>query len=575
MRYPVLYFFTFFILIHIELSAQTIEKGYFRSPVDFPIGIAGNFCELRNNHFHMGIDIKTQGVEGKNIYAVADGYVSRIKVSSTGYGKALYITHPNGYVSVYAHLKTFSPKIEKYVKDAQYLNQKFEIELFPDSSVLSVKKGEIIALSGNSGSSAAPHLHFEIREEKTEIPVNPLLWGFEVQDNIAPIFKDITIYPLGETGEVNFGKTPVRYPLIKQNGIYQIASSKPLHVHGEIGFGIDAIDQMNGHGNHLGLNSIQLKIDDKTIYHVEFDKLSFDDTRYINAHIDYPQYKENQKMIHRCYVLPGNKLNNYRILENQGIYKFRNDKEHLVKIIVNDLYGNSSTAQLTVKSHSLPAAQTTKDKISVKPSSIFRYDINNIFKNEWVQMELPLGVLYEDVAFEFSIGDTLRKNLSPIYQLHYDKVPLHKNITIKLKAPHLDSSLQSKVMLLHYDDKGNSSPAGGTWQNGYVISQVKRLGGYAITIDTIPPVISTINIPATGVITNLHEIKFKIGDGLSGIGNYNAFVNGDWICMEFDAKSGLLTYDFHKPLPKGKLDFVLVVEDTRGNLSRYQKNLIR
>ncbi len=559
----------------LEQFAQKIEKGYFRSPVDFPIGIAGSFCELRNNHFHMGIDIKTQGVEGKNMYAVADGYVSRIKISATGYGKALYVTHPNGYVSVYAHLKTFSPKIEKYIKEAQYLNQKFEIELFPDSSIMAVKKGEVIALSGNSGSSSAPHLHFEIREEKTEIPVSPLLWGFEVPDNIAPIFKDITIYPLGESGEVNFGKKSKRFPLIKQNGTYSLAQPQTLNVHGEIGFGIDAFDQMNGHGNHLGLHSIELKVDDKSIYQIEFDKLSFDDTRYINAHMDYPQYKEDKKMIHRCYALPGDKLTNYRILENLGIYKFRNDNEHLVSIIISDLNGNSSTAQVKVKSHSLPVAKTTKDKIGVKPSSVFRYDINNLFKNEWVQMELPVGVLYEDLPFEFSIGDTLRKNLSPSYQLHFDKVPLHKNITIKIKSPNLDSSLHSKVMLMHYDDKGKSSAAGGTWQNGYVVSQVKRFGGYAITLDTVPPVITPINIPATGVISTLRELKFKIGDGLSGIGSYNAFVNGEWICMEFDAKSGLLSFDFHKALPKGKIDFVLVVEDTRGNIARYQKNLVR
>jgi hypothetical protein len=569
------FLFIFSLLVSFKLSAQKIEKGYFRSPVDFPIGISGSFCELRNNHFHMGIDIKTQGVEGKNMYAVADGYVSRIKISSTGYGKALYITHPNGYVSVYAHLKSFSPKIEKYVKEAQYLNQKFEIELFPDSSILPVKKSEVIALSGNSGSSAAPHLHFEIREEKSEIPVSPLLWGFDIADNISPIFKDITIYPLGESGEVNFGKKPKRYPLVKQAGNYALAQPQTINVYGEIGFGIDAFDQMNGHGNHLGLHSIELKVDDKSIYQIEFDKLSFDDTRYINAHIDYPQYKEDKKMIHRCYALPGDKLTNYRMLENLGIYKFRSDTEHLVTININDVSGNSSSTQLKVKSHSLPAAKTTKDKIGVKASSMFRYDINNLFKNEWVQMELPIGVLYEDLAFEFSIGDTLKNNLSPLYQLHFDKVPLHKNIIIKLKAPAIDTSLQSKVMLLHYDDKGKSSAAGGTFQNGFIVSQVKRFGAYAITLDTVPPVITPINIPATGLISNLRELKFKIGDGLSGIGSYNAFVNGEWICMDFDAKSGLLSFDFHKALPKGKFDFVLIVEDTRGNSVKYQKNLIR
>lgn len=563
------------ILFSFNIYAQKVEKGYFRSPVDFPIGIAGSFCELRNNHFHMGIDIKTQGVEGKNIYSIADGYISRIKVSATGYGKALYVTHPNGYVSVYAHLKTFSHKIEKYVKEAQYLNKKFEIELFPDSNILTVKKGEIIALSGNSGSSSAPHLHFEIREEKTEIPISPLLWGFDVPDNIAPVFKEVSIYPLGETGEVNFSKKVKRLALIKQGSIYSLAQTQSINVHGEIGFGIDAYDLMNGHSNRLGVHSIELKVDDKTIYYIEFDKLSFEDTRYINAHIDFTLFKEEKKMQHRCYALPGDKLPNYKILENLGRYNFKTDNEHIITIKIDDVSGNSATAQFKVKSHSFPALQSSKDKISVKPSSIFRYDVNNVFKNEWVHMELPVGVLYEDLAFEFSIGDTLKNNIGPIYQLHYDKVPLHKNISIKIKSPAIDSSLYSKLMLLHYDDKGNSSAAGGTWQNGYVVSQVKRFGGYAITVDTVAPSIIAVNIPANGIISNLRELKFKIGDGLSGIGIYNAYVNGEWICMEFDAKSGILSYDFHKPLPKGKIDLLLIVEDTRGNVTKYERKLIR
>jgi hypothetical protein len=303
--------------------------------------------------------------------------------------------------------------------------------------------------------------------------------------------------------------------------------------------------------------------------------MSFDETRYINAHIDYPQYKETKKMLHRCFALPGDKLSNYRILENLGKYNFKTDNYHLVSINIKDVYGNSSTAEIKLKSHALPSLKTSHDKIAAKPTSMFRYDINNIFKNEWVQMELPVGVLYEDLPFEFLIGDTLKGNLSPIYQLHFDKVPLHKNITIKIKAPNLDSSLHSKVLLLHYDDKGNSSPANGTWQNEYVVSQVKRFGGYAITLDTVPPLITPLNIPSSGIISTHREIKFKISDKLSGIENYNAYVNGEWICMEYDAKNALLTFDFHKELPKGKLDFLLIVEDARGNTAQYQKKLIR
>ena len=199
-----LFFFIFVTTLNVpEIQAQNEEKINFRSPLDIPLYLSGNFSELRSNHFHTGIDIKTQSVEGKAVYAVEDGYVARIKISTSGYGKAIYIRHPNGYTSVYGHLQKGNPEIEKYIQINQYKKETYTIELFPGKDELLVKKGDMIARSGNSGSSGGPHLHFEIRETRSEEPVNPLLYGFNITDNIRPIIKGIRIYPLSKNSYVN------------------------------------------------------------------------------------------------------------------------------------------------------------------------------------------------------------------------------------------------------------------------------------------------------------------------------------------------------------------------------------
>lgn len=246
---------TLLLVLSLSSSAQEYPQGYFRSPLDIPIFLSGNFGEIRSNHFHAGLDMKTESVEGKNIYAVADGYISRIKIGHGGYGKTLYITHPNGYTSVYAHLQSYEGEIGEYVLKAQYKKESYEIELFPGKNALLITKGDVIALSGNSGGSGGPHLHFELRETDTETPVNPLLFGFDIKDDIKPTIKKIGIYPVPGKGSANGSDNPKLIELSGGNGVYKLGT---LKMSGQIAMGLEVLDKLNGSSNRCGVYSIEL-----------------------------------------------------------------------------------------------------------------------------------------------------------------------------------------------------------------------------------------------------------------------------------------------------------------------------
>ncbi|HRW63920.1 MAG TPA: M23 family metallopeptidase, partial [Bacteroidales bacterium] len=274
----VIYFFSLFLNAFNQTKSDNFN---FISPVDFPIYLSGNFGEIRAEHFHSGIDIKTQGVEGKKIFAIENGHISRIKISANGYGKTLYIEHPNGYTSVYAHLSRYNHVIDKIVKELQYENKTFEINYFPKPNQIPVKKGQVIAFSGNTGRSFGPHLHFEIRETNYQVPVNPLIFNFEIKDNIAPQINHVAIYPLGNNSKINHQHNKLIIPAIKSNGNYILQDTSLLLVEGNIGFGIELYDYLNGSNNKCGIYTLSLFIDSLLVYNHKVDKVTFGETAYV------------------------------------------------------------------------------------------------------------------------------------------------------------------------------------------------------------------------------------------------------------------------------------------------------
>jgi murein DD-endopeptidase MepM/ murein hydrolase activator NlpD len=331
--------------------------------MDIPLSLAGNFGELRSNHFHSGFDFRTNAEEGYLIKAVADGYVSRIKVSAFGYGNALYITHNNGYVSVYGHLQRYDSTISNYVIKKQYELESFEVDLFPQKNEILVKQGQIIALSGNTGGSEGPHLHFEIRDQKTEEIINPYFFGFNIEDSIPPSIEGIAIYPLDQQSKVNGSNTP-KYYEVKKLGSNNYSIKEDITLSGKIGFGLITYDVENFTSNKNGTYAYQLKIDSTKLFQYACNHFAFDQTRYINAHLDFAKMKKNKDRYQRCFILPGNKLKQYETDERKGVFEFNDTLNHTVIINAFDIKNNTSSFEMKCKSAistSTIKAQSSKD----------------------------------------------------------------------------------------------------------------------------------------------------------------------------------------------------------------------
>ena len=548
----IIYFFIFFFFSNnLSFSQEYIN------PLDFRLLLSGTFGELRGNHFHAGIDFKTKGVEGQKIYAIADGYISRIKVSSYGYGKALYINHQNGQTSVYAHLKEFSEKIDTIVKKEHYKREKFEINIFPKANSINVKQGEVIALSGNSGSSQGAHLHFEIRDTKTEHPLDPLDFGFKVIDNISPILKELKVFDLDNH------KLSKTYKIKKNKKNYYVGDT--IYSNEKTGLGIYTYDQSNDAYNKNGVNAIKLFLDSNLIYHFELDKLDFSKNKYINAHIDYEEKVLSKRKFHKCYRLPHNPLKNYKTILNSGYINLDNNKVYNIKFEVFDSYKNKSELSFYLKKAKIDYKDTSE--VTNEIVRKFSWYNENNFSNNNFKISINKNYLYESIDFKYLEKDSLKGVYGKIHQCHYEIVPLHKSAKISIRA-NVPRHLREKVYIAKI--KGEKFRYfGNKWENNFLTAKISEFGDFAIAADTTLPKITGVNIYPGKEIKKQQTIKCLIEDKESGIKKYNASINNKWILMEYDHKRKLLEYDFNEIVQKGENIFNLEVEDMLGNIKNY------
>ena len=570
-RYSLLIFLVS--VLYMAKAQSSFPADYFRPPLDVPLYLSGTFGELRPNHFHAGIDIKTQGVEGLKVYAVADGYVSRIKVSLSGYGNALYITHPNGYVSVYGHLKRFNNKINKYLREYQYQRKSFTINLFPDKNLLKVKKGDIIAVSGNSGGSLGPHLHFEIRMADNQHPVNPLLFkSIKISDHRKPVISSLIIYPVGDSSVVNDGCDTSYFKINGKNGDYHLPADTIIRVYGNIAFGLRSYDLMDKIRNKNGIYQEQLWLDSTLVFDIQMKELSFYTSLYINSLIDYNFYQKKHLRVIRTQLDTNNKLAIYRTIENNGIFEFSDTLVHNLKYVVKDIYGNTSYLPFKLQGYH-PDTVIRKKRVFPKDDSVYyvHYSRKTKLTLNGMSADFPANAFYRSQPIPFAKHNGNDETYSDFYTIGSRFIPLQKYCALSIRVNRkVSDSLKTKMFMAMIEDDGQKDFAGGNYKDEYINTKIRSLGTYAIYIDTIPPVIKPLNIRSDKKISSQKSLKFKIYDEFTGVKKYVGLLNNKWILMEYDPKKATLTYNFDWLLKKGKNSFKLYVFDNRDNRSVYK-----
>jgi murein DD-endopeptidase MepM/ murein hydrolase activator NlpD len=548
-----------------NLQAQIIQsrqypQHYFRYPLDLPPSTAGSFGELRPNHFHSGLDFKTNNRTGYPVHAVFDGYVSRLRVQFGGFGNAIYITHPNGYTSVYGHIERYSDAMTKLIRAAQYQQQSFEVDIKLDPTQIPVCKDDVIALSGNAGASEGPHVHFELRDTQTEETINAQLFGLTIPDRVPPNIYAIGIYHLD--GYPFSEKTPRQFLGVSgANGHYHLTKPQVININGETGFGITTNDMNSVSPNHNGVYSIELKVDGTTVYTFAVERFAFDQTHAINAYIDYPEFLKSRRWMQKCFILPGSKITLYPQSINRGIINFNDDAIHHVEYVVKDVAGNTSSLTLNVKASSAQRLNPEKHLAG----TLFHYNQVNQFNNDKVKVTIPVGNLYDDVDFTYSTLPKKPGMFSAIHRIHNRFTPIHDAYDLWIKPDSNIGRFTDKAVIVSSTGICETS----TYQDGYVKAQAHTFGDFFVRIDTVAPHIAPLNIK-NGISLKLAKGIFaRIGDNLSGIKSYTGKIDGKWILMEWDYKTKVLGYTFTSDINPGKHQFDLTVTDNKNNVAHY------
>jgi hypothetical protein len=548
-----------------SFAQNNYPSDYFRSPLDIPLRLAGTFGELRNNHFHAGIDIKTNRRIGLPVYATADGYISRIKVAIWGYGKVIYINHPNGFTSVYAHLNKFGDGIQEYVKSIQYEKKSYETgNIFLKENQIKVTKGQIIGYSGRTGGFVAPHLHYEIRNTKTEKIINPLLFGIKIQDSIAPKIKKLIAYPMGSDSRINRSLKNQSLSIKKDSLNNYIANR--LSASGKIGFGVNVYDLLGKELNKNGIYSLEMKINGIRHYYHDVETFSFSESKFINLLIDYEYYSKYKSRIQKTFREKENKLSIYKDLIEEGGITINEGLNYQVEIIAKDFIGNSSSLKIPVvglKSESI--LNQERDTTAYK---IVKKEFQKFSKNG-VTIAFPKNTFYKDLFLNFSVNDRIATIHKPI-------IPLDKKFTITFDSIMYKRSEVNQIYIANMNNKKYPYYMDTRKKSNKIFTTTKTLGKYGLLIDNQIPKIYNSNFKDNDWMSRLRYLTIKISDSQSGIKSYEASIDNEWILMEYDVKKKKLSYDFRdKKLVGSKHIFKLVVSDNVGNTNTYKSTFYR
>lgn len=558
-------------LVFLFLSASLFAQNqypvdYFRSPLDIPLFLSGSFGELRANHFHTGLDFKTQQKEGWNVYAAADGYISRIKISTYGYGKAIYITHPNGYTTVYGHLSRANGAIEAYIKANHYKQQAYEIEMFPTPDELPVKKGDTIAFSGNTGGSGGPHLHFEFRETVSEKIVNPMFFGFNilVADTKPPVITSLMVYPIGDDASVNQSQKPLAINLsLQPDGSY---IAEKISAKGKIGLGISTYDLTDKNYSKSGVFKVQAFSNGSPVFGYQFDTFGFDEGRYVNALLDYSRFKKTGMRIQELFMTTPYPFSIIRTNADNGIIDVKPNVAQVYKIEVSDFHDNKVHIDVPIVYSNLPAL-IPKEEIR-KTDFLLKAKNDNNYKKDNISVFIPANTFYEDFYLDFDVKDK-------VLYLHNDSVPVHSNFLVTIEDTLSTEAEKEKMFIASIDGKKLSYNATKRKGNTFT-SYTKNLGQFTLAKDTTAPKITPLNVKEGKWISNQNTIQLTISDNLSGINTYNGYLNGKWILFEFDYKTKKITHYLDDGVfVDGRNDLKVVVSDNVGNSTIFETHFFK
>ena len=532
------------------LPAQEKPENPFISPFDFPLLLSGNFGELRANHFHGGVDFKTQGVVGKPIRCIADGYISRVTVTPGGYGQAVYITHHNGLTSVHGHLHKFMDAVEKVVEAYQYEHETFAVDLTFDADKFPLKQGEVFALAGNEGYSFGPHLHMELRRTDTGEYIDPLqFYTDKVKDTTAPRATHVMLYPQAGEGVVNGSS--------RKKVIAFANQPNPAEAWGKIAVGIKAYDYMDGTSNNYGVRSVKLFVDSVEVFSSTVDGFLPDENRMINAWTDYEEYATKSSWFMRSQILPGNTWRMLKANDEGGVVTINEERPYVFCYELEDLYGNRRSYRFIIKGKQQPIEPLQKGR------HYLNWNQGNVVQQPGMELIIPKGMLYEDVNLNCRvIADSL--NISYDYQLHDVPVPLHSGCPLVIGVRNYPVTDMSKYYVVR-KHKGRKASAGGYFEEGFMHTTIRELGTYSVSIDTIAPRIVPLNKPQwkTG------NIQFKIRDAETGIKDYKVYIDGEFVLFKFSSKNAKLTCVHPKRIKKGVLHRMeVVITDCCGNIAK-------
>jgi murein DD-endopeptidase MepM/ murein hydrolase activator NlpD len=536
--------------------AKNYPQGYFTWPVKAKIALAANFGELRPNHYHMGLDCKTDQRENMPIIAAAEGYIAKVKIEPYGFGRCIYINHPNGLTTLYAHLNDFYPVLEKYVTEQQYELKNWKVFIDIPPHLFPVSKGQFIAQSGNTGGSQGPHLHFEIRDTKTDKVLNPLLFDFPVTDNIPPDVLRLAIY---DRNKSTYEQTPTLLSLIKKNGVYAPANSSIQFKSDKVSFAITSYDRYTGSTNKNGIYESILYDNNSAIVGFQLDSISYDETRTLNAHIDYKLHNNGGSYVQHLSRLPGFTEGVYKEVSGDGVIDLSDELPHEIKIIVKDANGNQSIVKFNITGTQITTAQKNNDtKNKFFPNQI------NVFENNSVQFYLPENFVYD--YFDFKYNEIISPKGNIIYQIHNGTVPVHGRFNLKIKYP---NTYYPNKLVLHRSWKNKNDyeqaiPLNPFTEKDWYKASFRAFGNFEIIEDNTPPVITPIGFYNGMNCSQQNRIVFVIKDDTEELRNFTAELDGQWLRFSND-KGKTFIYKFDDRCSKGEHVLKISVEDLAGN----------